>query len=271
MRRVSIAVVVWALSLCLALFPSPGQANLSIRPKPPWPVLNRAHPLAQGLMSCLPLAEGNGYSTTLCLHDVCDPNAFVTMGSSTAAWKGALYGTGLYFNLTSVSTATNTDTVAVGPLSAFTFCGILTFPSESNETFVELDSTSLELVWQGNGTNHLSYVYPGQSSVTVTPGVNETQQVVILTGNSSAGALYINGSLASTGAGFTGVAASSLKLVNECLSTSTTNTTQVWGGFWAYNRAFSASDAAQFSQDPFAMLRPKRFPAFSLIDWLQAN
>lgn len=224
--------------------------------KPPFPALQRGHPLAQGLVLDLPFYEGSGVT-----HDTSGYGTVVTQAN--APWSAGPYGYNLSYNGSNSDVAV-TSAPAFGPAMTILFEGALSLYSlnamllerESVNSTWELFFESSVLKWRGASTSERLSV-----SVASMGLVDGTRYQFVLVDNGGSGnpcgAIYVNAvAQAVTSAGAATVPGSN---TNKIHVGNFDNSNYVWSGtidyVAAWNRALSAAEVAALYADPFARHR----------------
>lgn len=182
--------------------------------KPPFPVLNRGHPLAPGLILALPFHEGSGPS----VNDVSGRGRNGTINSGTV-WGGGQSGWALLFN-TSTGSVSLPSTLSVGPPFTAAMSVYRTASTGVNgQAFVNLEaganSWCIGLGLDGSSSNAHGFEKGGVVDITsaVTCVANVWERVVWVVGTDNKPLLYVNGALkfsSTNGTAFTSTARSNL-------------------------------------------------------------
>ena len=243
-------------------------------PKPPFPVLNKNHPLSNGLVAMWPFYEG-GNAKSPFVNDIAGRYKSTSATGASFEWRKGPYGYMFYANNSYVICPTITELVSA---SRFTInvlgkknssSSILTVgrkdPSDGNNNLVHFlgysDGNIYLDISTGVDYGRGSFADPMTTIANYTMVFDGT-----LTGDANRLKLYKDGVLKTLG-------------FPKAIPATTTSDTAVWsigrsiadskdawfGCVQVYNRALSQQEAALLTHDPFIMCRN-----YNIAPWLGA-
>ncbi len=228
--------------------------------KPPFPVLQIGHPLAQGVVGDWPFYEGSG----LTINDVSGRGASPTLtGSPTPSWAGDQFGWALSFqgassaliNAFACPFSSNVLSISlwVRPGSATGYQGLFssyTSDSDSMEIFLHSEDGTGCI----GGGNYSSWARAPAGTITASAWHH-----IVLTSTGSVTQIYCNGRPVGT-TGTTNYSTFASTTIS-CRRTGSFGFALGGGGLMdsvcAYNRALSANEVASLYADPFGRFRKR--------------
>jgi len=231
--------------------------------KPPFPMLNRAHHLCDGLEFAMPFHEGSGPNT----YDVSgnDLVGTLTNMSPNADWVGGPHGTALDFDGTNDIVLVDGVTVGEPPFTVAVLAQATQTTGEqdligngaasSKSGFLILqDSVSIQLYVKSQN-NSLQ-----KSALSAAGAITNEQQLFVGTwdGTNTANQvkLYVDGKIAAQGTATSNASSASNNLT---IGGNSFGAAVPWQGtislVLVYSRVLDANEIAELYYDPFAMLR----------------
>lgn len=232
------------------------------RAKPPaGRTLDRSHPLADGLLHCLPFAEGAGGRAA-------DPAtgvraAWASGDETVPAWASGRYGKGFSAaNVDSRFEVADAGNIAAGDFTVRVVYLPRSLPG-AYTNLINKGGAAGEMSVYVNTSGQLQYVaFGGAANDTLFRGSMPVGAVadMVITRTGTTCQLYVNGAAAGatfSNSGTTASAGSTLKVgrVDNTRPDCVFELVQVWKG-----RCLSAAEVARAAADPFAVLRPRRLP-----------
>lgn len=230
----------------------------SYLPKPPISRLNKAHPLAQGLVLAMPLYEGSG-------GVVNDISGKENHGVITdVVWSNTPYGKGLHFNGTNDYVKVNNNS-SLDFEAGFTVFALAkpTYTDDETRIFYRYDSISKDGYYlaqrpDGSGIWGFAIWVNGAWDIASSdsPPSGNWQQIVGVRETDGTLNLYVDGVLQSSPGSNPGAIDSSGDLYIGVDVDMNADYEGAMANLLIWNRALSQSEIAQLNNDPFSIYRP---------------
>lgn len=228
------------------------------RPKPPFPTLDRSHPLAVGLVGAWPFWEGGG----LRFYDLSGNGNDAIPSGTQYPWVAGQHGWAVDFAEGAFADV-GINVFDLGIRRHATFACLVETDNISNHTLISDWQGSLGMALRhGPSAGDIEfYVYPNNHRITVSgPVVAGVWYFLVGVMDGANMHLYLDGVLkGSTTLGEDiGNSAATIKIGQRGDLGAGQGTDGRIGGAWIYNRSLSPAEVEQLYHDPFAMYRRRR-------------